>query len=146
MADRGQMAAAACPPRARLALTTPRAGRLEVEDALLPFARALPPPSLLPLARSTEAKPPPHHCPAVLAPAHRSTRASASSCLFAPLPPLKLHYSPLLLVHLAVSRRTKVAATFVTSAATAMSATSPEFEATVVGIARVPLMLLFLPS
>ena len=86
-------------------------------------------------------------------PQHRSSSAtsaiaiaSASSCLFAPLPPLKLHYSPLLLVHLAVSRRTKVAATFVTSAATAMSATSPEFEATVVGIARVPLILLFLPS
>ena len=42
MADQGQMAAAACPPRARLALTTQRAGWLEEERALLPSARALP--------------------------------------------------------------------------------------------------------
>ena len=42
MADRGQMVAAVCPPRARLALTTQRAGWLEEERALLPSARALP--------------------------------------------------------------------------------------------------------
>ena len=41
MADQGQMMAAAWPPRARLILTTPRAGRLEVENARLPSARAL---------------------------------------------------------------------------------------------------------
>ena len=46
MADRGQEVATAWPPRARLGLTTPRAGRLEMNDALLPLhspARALPP-------------------------------------------------------------------------------------------------------
>ena len=43
MADQGQMAAAACLPRARLALTTQRAGWLEEERALLLSARALPP-------------------------------------------------------------------------------------------------------
>jgi len=45
MADRGQKMAAAWPPGAWLGLTTPRAGRLEVDDALLPLhspARALP--------------------------------------------------------------------------------------------------------
>ena len=47
--------AAAWLPRAWLGLTAPRAGRLEVANALLPFARALPPPSLAPLARSAEA-------------------------------------------------------------------------------------------
>ena len=67
MADRDQKVAAVWPPHARLALTMPRTGRLEVEDALLPSARALPPPSLLLLARSAEANPPPRHCPAELA-------------------------------------------------------------------------------
>ena len=42
MADRRQAVVAAWPPRALLALTMPRAGWLEVERALLPFARALP--------------------------------------------------------------------------------------------------------
>ena len=42
MPDRGQMVAATCLPRARLALTTQRAGWLEEEHALLPSARALP--------------------------------------------------------------------------------------------------------
>ena len=42
MADRGQEVAAAWPPRALLVLTAPRAGRREVERALLPSARALP--------------------------------------------------------------------------------------------------------
>ena len=51
--------AAAWPPRAWLGLTAPRAGRLEVANALLPSARALPPPSLLLLARSTKVEPPP---------------------------------------------------------------------------------------
>jgi len=51
--------AAAWPPRAWLGLTALRAGRLEVANALLPSARALPSPSLLLLARSTEAEPPP---------------------------------------------------------------------------------------
>ena len=58
MADRDQKVAAVWPPHARLALTMPRTGRLEVEDALLPRsspAHALPPPSLPPLARSAEA-------------------------------------------------------------------------------------------
>ena len=62
MADRRQAVVAAWPPRALLALTTPRAGWLEVERALLPLhspARALPSPSLLLLARSAEAEPPP---------------------------------------------------------------------------------------
>ena len=36
MADRGQEVAAAWPPRALLILTAPRAGRREVERALLP--------------------------------------------------------------------------------------------------------------
>jgi len=60
MADRGQEVAAAWPPRARLGLTAPRAGRLEVDDALLPLhspARALPsftPP--LPSPFTTEAQ------------------------------------------------------------------------------------------
>jgi len=49
MADRGQKMATAWPPCAWLGLTAPRAGRLEVEDALLPSARTLPPPSLPPL-------------------------------------------------------------------------------------------------
>ena len=42
MADRRQAIVAAWPPRALLALTTPRASWLEVERALLPSARALP--------------------------------------------------------------------------------------------------------
>ena len=46
MADRRQAVVAAWPPRALLALTTPRAGWLEVERALLPSARVLPPPLL----------------------------------------------------------------------------------------------------
>ena len=48
MADRDQKVAAVWPPHARLALTMPRTGRLEVEDALLPLhspAHALPPSS-----------------------------------------------------------------------------------------------------
>jgi len=40
--DLRQAIVAAWPPRALLALTTPRAGWLEVERALLPSARALP--------------------------------------------------------------------------------------------------------
>ena len=62
MADRGQEVAAAWPPRAWLGLTAPHAGWLEVDDALLPLhsrARALPFPSLLLLARSANAEPPP---------------------------------------------------------------------------------------
>ena len=51
--------AAAWPTRAWLGLTAPRAGRLEVANALLPSARALPSPSLLLLARSAEAEQPP---------------------------------------------------------------------------------------
>ena len=42
MADRDQVMATAWLPRARLILTTPRAGRLEVENARLPSTRALP--------------------------------------------------------------------------------------------------------
>ena len=84
MADRDQKVATAWPPRARLALTAPRAGRLEVEDALLPRsspARALPPPSLPSLARSAEATAaaaPPSSCAltvaSYLAPASRKLR------------------------------------------------------------------------
>ena len=85
MADRGQKVAAAWPPRARLALTTPRAGRLEVEDALLPRsspARALPPPLLPPLARcaeATAAAAPPSSC--TLAVASYLAPASRKLCL-----------------------------------------------------------------
>ena len=42
MADWRQAIVAVWPPRALLALTTPRTGWLEVERALLPSARALP--------------------------------------------------------------------------------------------------------
>ena len=77
MADRGQKVAAAWPPHARLAPTTPRAGRLEVEDALLPSARALPPPSLLPLARSAEVEPP----TAIVPPSSRVRSPSPSTSL-----------------------------------------------------------------
>ena len=60
MADRGQEVAVAWPPHAQLGLTVPRAGRLEVDDALQPLhspARALPsftPP--LPSPFTTEAQ------------------------------------------------------------------------------------------
>jgi len=76
MADRQQRPAAACPPRARIALTTPRAGWLELERALLPLhspARALPP---LRFLRSPKAPQQLRLCSAVLAPARRGTVAS----------------------------------------------------------------------
>ena len=76
MADRGQKVAAAWPPRAWLTLTTPRAGRLEVEDALLPSARALAP-SLLPLAKSVEAEP----SAAIVLPSSRARSPSPSTSL-----------------------------------------------------------------
>ena len=68
MADRDQKVTAAWPPRVRLALTVPHTGWLEVEDALLPSARALPPPSFLPLAKSAKAEPP----PAIVPPSSRT--------------------------------------------------------------------------
>ena len=77
MADRGQKVAVAWLPRARLTLTMPRAGRLEVEDALLPSAHALPPPSLLPLARSAEVEPP----AAIVPPSSRACSPSPSTSL-----------------------------------------------------------------
>ena len=46
MADRRQAIVAAWPPCSLLALTMPRAGWLEMESALLPSARVLPPPLL----------------------------------------------------------------------------------------------------
>ena len=76
MADRRQAIVAAWPPRALLALTTPRAGWLELEHALLPLhslARALPP---LHFLRSPEAPQQLRLCSAVLALARRGTVAS----------------------------------------------------------------------
>ena len=58
MADRGQLVAAACPPRARLALTTQRAGWLEEERALLLSARALPLSPLLAFPLHSRSAPP----------------------------------------------------------------------------------------
>jgi len=75
MADRGQEVAAAWPPRARLGLTAPRAGQLEMDDAVLPLhspTRALPPPLLPLLARSTAAAPPLLRRARACSPWHRS--------------------------------------------------------------------------
>ena len=96
MADRDQVMATAWLPRARLILTMPRTGRLEVANALVPSARALPPPSLLLLARSAKAEPP----PAIVPPSSsadaesarhrllpRSSLSEASHCLAPSSPP-----------------------------------------------------------
>ena len=61
-----QATPAACPPRARLALTTQRAGGLEEERALLPAARALP--SLLPRCPSLRPRREPRAPPSPRAP------------------------------------------------------------------------------
>ena len=95
MADQQQRKAAAWPPRTRIGLTAPCAGRIEMDDALLPLhltARALPP-SFLQLAAAAEAQPSP------LPPgAPSSPRALAAASHLAPSrPPLPRHL--LYLVH-----------------------------------------------
>ena len=92
MADRGQEVAAAWPPRARLGLTAPRAGRLEVDDALLPLhspARALPsftPPLPSPFTAEVQQHTADAIGPAELARARRGTTATTVPTI-APLSP-----------------------------------------------------------